>query len=154
MLSHRWQCQAWLLPLRVSGSARVVIPSPGLTQHGVYWSHFFTWWYSRKWQVSVRKISQCPREVTSPTSHFQGAQATAILLLVYRESNWPLLCFAICFPLGYPLACLFSFLTVGRFFVYILSISSLFMLRAFNRGSGCSVIYTFSLKRLCRQCLV
>lgn len=116
--SHWWQSQAQLLLLRVSGSPRVIIPSQGLTWHWIYCLSFFTWWHSKKQQISVGKISQLPREVNSPTFRFQGAQATTILLSVYIESNWPFIYFAMYFPLGYPLTCLFCFLT-GRFFLSI-----------------------------------
>ena len=105
--SRCWPSQAWLLPLQVSGSAGLVIPSQGLARHWVCRWSFFTWRYGGKQQISVGKISQSLREVTSPASLFQGAQATAILLAVCTESNRPLVCFSVYFPLDFSLTCLF-----------------------------------------------
>lgn len=114
---------------------------------------FFTWWYSRKQQISVGKIGQCPRKVTSPTSQFWGAQAAAGLPLVYIESNWPLMCFAMYFPLGYPLTCLFWFLAVGFFWSFFCPysehfLSVQFMLHISHAVFGGFVICIFSLKGL------
>lgn len=126
----------------------IVIPSQGLAQPWIYYLRlFFTWCYSRKQQISVGKISQHPRDVTSPTSRFQGAQTKAGLLLAYTESNWPLICSAMCFLLGYLLPCLFWFLTVefwSPFFVHLLSISSLF--------SSCCIPLNLYLEALWSAC--